>query len=130
MAAALKRTVQIFTDVDGVYITDPRVEPKARKLDKITFEEMHKWPAWVEGPADKIGGIRREVQCTLRVLSSFGRKVRVPSSPLRKRIWKRRKFWYRIQPRRGELTILRVPDQLELPSVLSDRFPVPTSKWT
>ena len=31
---------QIYTDVDGVYTTDPRVEPKARKLDHITFEEM------------------------------------------------------------------------------------------
>lgn len=30
----------IYTDVDGVYTTDPRVSPKARKLDKISFEEM------------------------------------------------------------------------------------------
>lgn len=30
----------IYTDVDGVYTTDPRVEAKARKLDKIAFEEM------------------------------------------------------------------------------------------
>ena len=30
----------IFTDVDGVYTTDPRIEPKARKLDVISFEEM------------------------------------------------------------------------------------------
>ncbi len=41
IAAALKADeCQIYTDVDGVYTTDPRVEPKARKLDKITFEEM------------------------------------------------------------------------------------------
>jgi len=31
---------QIFTDVDGVYTTDPRVESRARRLEKITFEEM------------------------------------------------------------------------------------------
>ncbi len=31
---------QIFTDVNGVYTTDPRIEPKARKLDKLAFEEM------------------------------------------------------------------------------------------
>jgi len=31
---------QIYTDVDGVYTTDPRVEPRARRLDRITFEEM------------------------------------------------------------------------------------------
>ena len=30
----------IYTDVDGVYTTDPRVSPKARKLDRISFEEM------------------------------------------------------------------------------------------
>jgi aspartate kinase len=30
----------IYTDVDGVYTTDPRIEPKARRLEQITFEEM------------------------------------------------------------------------------------------
>lgn len=41
IAAALEADeCQIYTDVDGVYTTDPRVEPKARKLDHITFEEM------------------------------------------------------------------------------------------
>lgn len=41
LAAALKADeCQIYTDVDGVYTTDPRVEPKARRLEKITFEEM------------------------------------------------------------------------------------------
>jgi len=41
IAAALKADeCQIYTDVNGVYTTDPRVEPKARKLDRITFEEM------------------------------------------------------------------------------------------
>ncbi|MBV2204053.1 MAG: aspartate kinase, partial [Pseudomonas sp.] len=41
LAAALKADeCQIYTDVDGVYTTDPRVVAKARRLDKITFEEM------------------------------------------------------------------------------------------
>lgn len=41
LAAALKaEECQIYTDVDGVYTTDPRVEPAARRLDRITFEEM------------------------------------------------------------------------------------------
>ncbi len=31
---------EIYTDVDGVYTTDPRIEPKARKLEKISYEEM------------------------------------------------------------------------------------------
>ena len=41
LAAALNADrCDIYTDVDGVYTTDPRITPKARKLDKITYEEM------------------------------------------------------------------------------------------
>src|SRR6266850_2867508 len=41
LAAALKADrCDIYTDVDGVYTTDPRIVTKARKLDKITYEEM------------------------------------------------------------------------------------------
>ena len=41
LAAALKaEECQIYTDVDGVYTTDPRVVQDARRLDRITFEEM------------------------------------------------------------------------------------------
>ncbi|MBM3360362.1 MAG: aspartate kinase [Betaproteobacteria bacterium] len=41
IAAALKADeCQIYTDVDGIYTTDPRVVPEAKKLDSITFEEM------------------------------------------------------------------------------------------
>lgn len=41
LAAALKADeCQIYTDVDGVYTTDPRVVEKAQRMDKVTFEEM------------------------------------------------------------------------------------------
>ena len=41
LAAALRaEECQIYTDVDGVYTTDPRIVPEARKLDQVTFEEM------------------------------------------------------------------------------------------
>ncbi len=41
LAAAVKaERCDIFTDVDGVYTTDPRIVPKARKLDRVTYEEM------------------------------------------------------------------------------------------
>ena len=41
LAAALKADrCDIYTDVDGVYTTDPRITAKARKLDKIAYEEM------------------------------------------------------------------------------------------
>jgi aspartate kinase len=40
VAAALKAPCDIYTDVDGVYTTDPRIEAKARRLAKISYEEM------------------------------------------------------------------------------------------
>ena len=41
IAAAIKADeCRIYTDVDGIYTTDPRIEPKARRLTQITFEEM------------------------------------------------------------------------------------------
>ena len=40
VAAALGCSCDIYTDVDGVYTTDPRIESKARRLEKISYEEM------------------------------------------------------------------------------------------
>jgi len=73
MAAALKADeCQIYTDVDGVYTTDPRVEPRARKLDRITFEEMLEMASL----GSKVLQIRAvefagKYKVPLRVLSSF-----------------------------------------------------------
>ena len=73
MAAALKADeCQIYTDVDGVYTTDPRVEPKARRLDRITFEEMLEMASL----GSKVLQIRAvefagKYNVPLRVLSSF-----------------------------------------------------------
>jgi len=73
MAAALHADeCQIFTDVDGVYTTDPRIEPKARKLDRITFEEMLEMASL----GSKVLQIRSvefagKYNVPLRVLSSF-----------------------------------------------------------
>ena len=73
MAAALKADeCQIYTDVNGVYTTDPRVAPKAKKLDRITFEEMLEMASL----GSKVLQIRSvefagKYQVPLRVLSSF-----------------------------------------------------------
>lgn len=41
LAGALKADLcEIYTDVDGVYTTDPRIEPKAKKLERISYDEM------------------------------------------------------------------------------------------
>lgn len=73
LAAALKADeCQIYTDVDGVYTTDPRVTSKAKKLSKITFEEMIEMASL----GSKVLQIRSvefagKYQVPLRVLSSF-----------------------------------------------------------
>lgn len=73
LAAALKADeCQIYTDVDGVYTTDPRVVPKASKLARITFEEMLEMASL----GSKVLQIRSvefagKYQVPLRVLSSF-----------------------------------------------------------
>jgi aspartate kinase len=73
LAAAMKADeCQIYTDVDGVYTTDPRVEPKARRLDKITFEEMLE----LASLGSKVLQIRSvefagKYKVPLRVLSTF-----------------------------------------------------------
>ncbi|WP_027469046.1 aspartate kinase [Deefgea rivuli] len=73
LAAALKADeCQIYTDVDGVYTTDPRVVPEARKLKTITFEEMLEMASL----GSKILQIRSvefagKYNVKLRVLSSF-----------------------------------------------------------
>ena len=73
LAAALKADeCQIYTDVDGVYTTDPRVVPEAQRLDEITFEEMLEMASL----GAKVLQIRSvefasKYNVPLRVLSSF-----------------------------------------------------------
>jgi len=73
LAAALKADeCQIYTDVDGVYTTDPRIVPEARRLKTITFEEMLE----LASQGSKVLQIRSvefagKYKVKLRVLSSF-----------------------------------------------------------
>jgi aspartate kinase len=73
IAAAIKADrCDIYTDVDGVYTTDPRIVPKARKLDAITFEEMLE----LAGVGAKVlqtrsVGLAMRENLPLRVLSAF-----------------------------------------------------------
>ncbi|HUW36289.1 MAG TPA: aspartate kinase [Rhodocyclaceae bacterium] len=74
LAAALRANeCQIYTDVDGVYTTDPRIVPEARRLDTITFEEMLEMASL----GSKVLQIRSvefagKYKVKLRVLSSLG----------------------------------------------------------
>jgi len=73
LAAALKADeCQIYTDVDGVYTTDPRIVPEARRLKSITFEEMLEMASL----GSKVLQIRSvefagKYKVRMRVLSSF-----------------------------------------------------------
>ncbi|WP_281842629.1 aspartate kinase [Sinisalibacter aestuarii] len=63
----------IYTDVDGVYTTDPRIEDKARKLDKIAFEEMLELASLgAKVLQTRSVELAMRYKVKLRVLSSFG----------------------------------------------------------
>ena len=73
LAAALKADeCQIYTDVDGIYTTDPRIVPEARRLETVTFEEMLEMASL----GSKVLQLRSvefagKYRVKLRVLSSF-----------------------------------------------------------
>ena len=84
LAAALKADeCQIYTDVDGVYTTDPRIVPEARRLDRVTFEEMLEMASL----GSKVLQIRSvefagKYKVKLRVLSSFDDPESSPTGTL------------------------------------------------
>jgi len=73
VAAAMKADrCDIYTDVDGVYTTDPRVVPRARKLDLITYEEMLELASvGAKVLQTRSVGLAMREGITLQVLSSF-----------------------------------------------------------
>ena len=73
LAAAMKADrCDIYTDVDGVYTTDPRIVPKARKLPIVTYEEMLELASvGAKVLQTRSVGLAMRHQLPLRVLSSF-----------------------------------------------------------
>jgi len=74
IAAALKADrCDIYTDVDGVYTTDPRIVPRARKLARITYEEMLELASvGAKVLQTRSVGLAMKEKVCLQVLSSFG----------------------------------------------------------
>jgi aspartate kinase len=113
LAAALKADeCQIYTDVDGVYTTDPRVVPEARKLDSITFEEMLEMASL----GAKVLQIRSvefasKYNVKLRVLSSFadgeGTLIKAEDEGMEQAVISGIAF----NRDEAKLTVLGVPDQ-------------------
>ena len=73
MAAAMKADrCDIYTDVDGVYTTDPRIVPRARKLSKVTYEEMLELASvGAKVLQTRSVGLAMKEGVRVRVLSSF-----------------------------------------------------------
>ncbi len=106
LAAALKADeCQIYTDVDGVYTTDPRIVPEARRLKTVTFEEMLEMASL----GSKVLQIRSvefagKYRVKLRVLSQLRGRGRGHADHIRGRPedGTANHFRHRVQPRRGK----------------------------
>ncbi|HEY0270612.1 MAG TPA: aspartate kinase [Sphingomonas sp.] len=74
VAAAMKADrCDIYTDVDGVYTTDPRIVPRARKIDKITYEEMLELASvGAKVLQTRSVGLAMKEKVRIQVLTSFG----------------------------------------------------------
>jgi len=113
LAAALKADeCQIYTDVDGVYTTDPRVVPDARRLDRITFEEMLEMASL----GSKVLQIRSvefagKYNVPLRVLSSFDEGEGTLITYEEESMEQARIAGIAFNRDEAKLTILGVPDQ-------------------
>lgn len=113
LAAALKADeCLIFTDVDGVYTTDPRIEPKARRLERITFEEMLEMASL----GSKVLQIRAvefagKYNVPLRVLSSFAEGAGTLISYEDDRMEKPLISGIAFNRDEAKLTVLGVPDR-------------------
>ncbi len=113
VAAALKADeCQIYTDVDGVYTTDPRVEPRARRLPHITFEEMLEMASL----GSKVLQIRSvefagKYKVPLRVLSSFGEGEGTLISFEEETVESAQIAGIAFSRDEAKLTVLGVPDQ-------------------
>jgi aspartate kinase len=113
MAAALKADeCQIYTDVDGVYTTDPRVVPNARRLERITFEEMLEMASL----GSKVLQIRSvefagKYNVPLRVLSSFEEGEGTLITFEEERMEQVKISGIAFNRDEAKLTILGVPDQ-------------------
>ncbi len=113
LAAALKADeCQIYTDVDGVYTTDPRIVPEARRLDRICFEEMLEMASL----GSKVLQIRSvefasKYNVPLRVLSSFTEGQGTLIAPEDNRMEQALISGIAFNRDEAKLTLLGVPDK-------------------
>ena len=93
----------IFTDVDGVYTTDPRIVAKARKLDKITYEEMLEMASQgAKVLQTRSVEMAMNHRVRVQVLSSFTRRARDARRRRGRDRGKASRQRHRLQPRRSQ----------------------------
>lgn len=116
-AVALAKTLnadqcEIYTDVDGVYTTDPRIEPKAGKIDRISYEEMLEM-ASLGAQVMQARSIEfaKKFNVVIQVRSSFNNK---PGTIIGKEVKKMEDVMVSgvtLQKNEAKLTICNVPDK-------------------
>ncbi len=106
------RECRIYTDVDGVYTTDPRIEAKARRLSQITFEEMLEMASLgakvLQNRAVRFAG---EYNVPLRVLATFGTGEGTLIVQKEEDLEKARIVGIAANQDEAQLTVTRVKDQ-------------------
>ena len=104
IAAALKADVcEIYTDVDGVYTADPNVVPTARKIERISYEEMLELASLGrQGAADPLGRVRHEVWRPDPRALELQRRTRAPGWSARRHHGAGRRLRRDRGPRRGQ----------------------------
>ena len=145
MAVALKADVcDIYTDVDGVYTTDPRIVPKARRLAKVSYEEMLEMASLgskvLQTRSVELAMVYRML---MRVLSSFVApeamepvrttiwKISAQSFATRKRSWRASRQRHRLRQGRSEgHACSRSRTSRRRGAAFSARWPTPTSTST
>ena len=137
LAAALKADrCDIYTDVDGVYTTDPRIVPHARKLAKISYEEMLEL-ASVGAKVLQTRSVELAMneRVRVRVLSSFtdalpGEDTGTLVVDEDEIVEKETVSGIAYSRDDAKLTVRRVPDRPGLPPPSSARCRSRTSTWT
>ena len=133
LAAALHADrCDIYTDVDGVYTTDPRIVPKARRLEKIAYEEMLEMASLgakvLQTRSVEMAMVHR---VPVRVLSTFdadnGGTILCDEEDI---VEKNPVTGIAYTRDEAKITLLRVPDQPGSPPRSSDRWRTPASMST
>ena len=142
LAAGIKADrCDIYTDVDGVYTTDPRVAPAARRLNRISFEEMLELASLGAKVLQvrsvelaMVHGVRLFVRSSFddptSIDSSEGATPPARSSATRTRLWNRKSYPASPMPRtRRRYRCAVWPTNRALPPPFSDRYRRRVSMW-